>query len=160
MHHLHQRPAPFLQATSSESGLTTPMDLCCRHLCCSNFKGAPLICCSMLLQLLPHEPPIPTAQAQGNRHNEPRSWTCQHECLGTERLARSFSDRYVLKSPGSWTSAPWGHGCPHRQALSSGLRKRVVSKRVVLADVPGPQNPERGYRNRCSRTKKKPGTRV
>ena len=48
------------------------------------------------------------------------------------------------------------------RAVNSGVRKRVVSKRVVLADVPGPpkrtgtrvQKQERGYNNRCSWTPK------
>ena len=41
-----------------------------------------------------------------------------------------------------------------------GVRKRVVSKRVALADVPGPQKPERGYKKRNDGTEnRKEGTK-
>ena len=57
----------------------------------------------------------------------------------------------VEDTPGSKGLLVWWSWIPF---LMSGVRRRVVSKRVVLADVPGAQKPERGYKNQCSWTRK------
>ena len=45
-----------------------------------------------------------------------------------------------LRNPGNF-----GEMLPESQTKLSGVRKRAVSKRVVLADVPPERKPERGY---------------
>ena len=48
---------------------------------------------------------------------------CLFVFFGNENSARSFSDRSFLNPLGSWTSAPSGHGCPHRNACFSRISR-------------------------------------
>ena len=58
-----------------------------------------------------------------------------HQSRLSEQLREGFLDGASLEDRSDWTT-----GVP-----DSGVRKRVVSKRVVLADVPPERKPERGY---------------
>ena len=78
-----------------------------------------------------HQSPI--ASVQRNAVNSRKPFRCfggKYDChrtlaiLGNENSARSFSDRSFFFTPlGSWTSAPSGHGRPHRNACFSRISR-------------------------------------